>query len=163
MKRMLERIGLKVRFEVLTTPQFLRKYYHPYLDKPPEEQDWDMTVGLYADVYGHTGLSILTNALIEESDTRWIEYDPIYEEMWREMARTVDPVAQEEKIRQMAKYVYERAYWVFIYSPLSLYAVNKEVNFVPQKSTFLRLKETSVADKHWSIRGERSSLRRINR
>jgi hypothetical protein len=43
---------------------------------------------------------------------------------------------------------------LFIYSPLSLYAVNKEVDFVPQKSVFLRLKETSVTDKHWSIRGK---------
>jgi hypothetical protein len=35
-----------------------------------------------------------------------------------------------------------------------LYAVNKEVNFVPQKFGFLRLKETSVTDRHWSISGK---------
>ncbi len=67
------------------------------------------------------------------------------------MARTVDPAAQEEKIRQMVKYLYDRAYVLFIYSPLSLYAVNKEVNFVPQKFRTIRLKETSVTDNHWSI------------
>jgi len=34
-------------------------------------------------------------------------------------------------------------------------AVNKEVNFVPQKRRQLRLKETSVTDNHWSVRAER--------
>ena len=70
------------------------------------------------------------------------------------MAGTVDEAAQDQKMRQMEKYLYDRAYVVFIYSPLNLYAVNKEVNFVPQKSLWLRLKETSVTDKHWSVRGQ---------
>jgi hypothetical protein len=83
---------------------------------------------------------------------RWIEYDPVYEKMWRDMARTVDPKVQEERIRQMVEYIYGLAYSPFIYSPLTLYAVNKEVNFIPQKSLHLKLKETSVTDNHWSIR-----------
>ena len=92
---------------------------------------------------------------VQQGDFRWIEYDPVYEEMWKDMARTVDTDAQEEKIRQIAEYVYDRAYGVFIYSPLTLYAVNKEVNFVPQKFQHMRLKETSVTDKHWSLRAEK--------
>jgi hypothetical protein len=48
----------------------------------------------------------------------------------------------------MAKYVHDHAYRIFIYSPISLYAVNKEVNFVPQKFEFMRLKETSVTNNH---------------
>ncbi len=75
--------------------------------------------------------------------------------MWKDMARTVNTEIQEEKIRQMVKYLYDRAYVVFIYSPLSLYAVNKEVNFVPQKQEMLRLKETSVTESHWSVRAEK--------
>ncbi len=59
------------------------------------------------------------------------------------------------KIRQMVKYLYDRAYALFIYSPLSLYAVNKEVNFVPQKDAHLHIKETSVTDNNWSVRGEK--------
>jgi ABC-type transport system substrate-binding protein len=72
--------------------------------------------------------------------------------MWKDMARTVDEAAQDEKMRQMEQYLYDRAYAVYIYSPMNLYAVNKEVNFVPQKSQTLRLKETSVTDNHWSVR-----------
>jgi peptide/nickel transport system substrate-binding protein len=154
-KTMLERIGLKVRFDVLTFPELWRKYYIPILDKPPDEQDWDIAIAHYADWYGHTGASFLTWDFTEDSEMRWIEYDPVYEKMWKEMARTVDPEAQEERIRRMVQYVYDRGYLLFIYSPLSLYAVNKEVNFVPYKEdSSLRLKETSVTDNHWSVRGK---------
>jgi hypothetical protein len=75
--------------------------------------------------------------------------------MWEDMARTVNTTVQEEKIRQILQYWYDRAYSLTIYSPLALYAVNKEVDFVPQKIGFLPLKETSVSDKHWSVRGQK--------
>ena len=51
--------------------------------------------------------------------------------------------------------IYITAYGLYIYSPITLYAVNKEVNFVPQKLIFFPLKETSVADGHWSLRNEK--------
>jgi len=139
--------------EVLTFAEFLRKTHIPLLDKPPEEQDWDVSLLGPSDWSGHTASSHLVWAT-EQGDWRWNEYDPVYEEMWKDMARTVDPEAQEEKVRQMAKYFYDRAIFAFIYSPLTLYAANKEVNFVPQEFGMLRLKETSVTDSHWSLRAE---------
>jgi len=153
-RRMLERIGLKVRLEVLTWPEYLRKMYIPILDKSPEEQEWDLTINYANDIFGHTGASFLP-WYSEVGEWRWNEYDLVYEKMWKEMARTVDKNAQEEKIRQMVRHLYDRAWDLDIYSPISLYAVNKEVNFVPQKTTFLRLKETSVTDNHWSLRAEK--------
>jgi ABC-type transport system substrate-binding protein len=86
---------------------------------------------------------------------RWNEYDPLYEEMWKDMGTTVDSKAQEEKIREMVKYLYDRVFLIFIYSPLTLYAANKEVSFVPEKFQILRLKETSVTHNHWSVRAEK--------
>ena len=68
------------------------------------------------------------------------------------MAKTVDANAQEEKIRQMVKHWHENVYRLFVYTPLELYAVNKEVNFVPYKYEWLQLKETSVTENHWSLR-----------
>ena len=56
----------------------------------------------------------------------------------------------------MVKYLWDNTYFLVIYFPISLYAVNKEVKFVPQKSTWIRLKETSVTDNHWSLREESS-------
>ena len=151
---MLERIGLKPQVEILTFPEFASRVNIFFLDKPPENTDWDMTIGYYCDWYGYPGLSMLTLGFLEGSWHRWIEYDPVYEEMWRDMAKTVDSDKREEKARDMQQYVYDRAYMLFIYSPINLYAVNKEVSFVAYKNSFLCLKETSVTDKHWSIREE---------
>jgi peptide/nickel transport system substrate-binding protein len=152
MKSMYERIGLKVKLEVFPYVGWLRKIVAPLLDKPAEEQEWDVSVCYNNDYYGHSGASHLVYPYLDLSHIRWIEYDAAYEEMWKDMARTVDEAAQDEKMRQMEQYVYDRAYAVFIYSPLNLYAVNKAVDFVPQKSLYLRLKETSVTDDHWSVR-----------
>jgi peptide/nickel transport system substrate-binding protein len=152
MKRMLERIGLKVKLEVYSWFDWMEKVFGPYMDKPHEEQEWDLSICYIPDDLGHTGTSHLVYPYLEASGIRWIEFDETYEKMWEDMARTVDEEAQDEKMRQMEKYVYDLAYQVFIYSPMSLYAVNKEVNFVPQKSMHLQLKETSVTDNHWSVR-----------
>jgi peptide/nickel transport system substrate-binding protein len=150
--KMLERIDVKVKLEVFTFPEFTRRTVIPILEKPPEEQDWDIAIYCLHDFYGHCGTTFLTWGLIDESDVRWIEYDSVYEKMWKEMALTVNNEEQEEKIRQMVQYIYDRAYYLFIYSPLSLYAVNKEVDFVPHDFSILRLRDTSVTDNHWSIR-----------
>jgi len=153
-KRMLWRIGLKVTLEVLTWPELWRRIFIPMMDKPIEEYEWDIGFSRIGDFFGHTRASFLVWET-DRSDCRCIEYDPVYEKMWEDMARTVDRNAQEEKIRQMVQHAYDRVHWVFIYSPLTLYAVNKEVNFVPQKFLILNLKETSVTDNHWSVRGEK--------
>ena len=65
----------------------------------------------------------------------------------------------ELKMRQLEQYLYDRAYAVFIYSPLNLYAVNKAVNFVPQKALNMRLKESSVTDNHWSVRSKAEGIK----
>jgi peptide/nickel transport system substrate-binding protein len=151
MKTMYERIGLRVKLVVMSYPEWLGKVWAP-TDKEAEAQEWDISVCHNIDTFGHTGAAHLTWPYLDASEVRWIEYDPTYEKMWKDMAATLDEAAQDEKMRQLEQYVYDRAYAVFIYSALSLYAVNKAVNFVPQKDMTLRLKETSVADNHWSVR-----------
>jgi ABC-type transport system substrate-binding protein len=152
--RMLERIGISVELSTLTFPEFLAKWWIPCMGRPPEEQDWDLAIWHFIDWYGNTGASFLTWYLIEGSDCRWTEYDPIYEAMWKKMAQTVDRKAQEQEIKKMARYVHNKAHLLFIYSPLMLYGVNKEVNYIPYNDAHLHLKETSVTENHWSLRGK---------
>jgi peptide/nickel transport system substrate-binding protein len=151
MKTMFERIGLKVKLDVTSYIEWLRKVW-VRSEKEAQAQEWDVSVCYNNDAWGHSGLSHLTYPYLDASDVRWIVYDPTFEGMWKDMARTIDEAAQDEKMRQLDQYVYDRAYAIFIYSALDLYAVNKAVNFVPNKSTSLGLKETSVADNHWSVR-----------
>jgi peptide/nickel transport system substrate-binding protein len=153
-KRMLERIGLKVKVEVGTFPEFLQNIYHPMMKKPPEEQDWDIAIWYLYNTYAHNGMVFLALGLIEDGNMIGMKYDPVYEQMWKDMAKTIDTDLQEEKMRELVRYVYDYAHLLFIYSPLSLYAVNREVNFVPHKFCLLRFKETTVTENHWSIRGK---------
>ena len=55
-------------------------------------------------------------------------------------------------MRQMERHIRDQAYLLFLYTPLELYAVNKEVKLVPHPSGLLRLADTSVTDQHWSVR-----------
>jgi peptide/nickel transport system substrate-binding protein len=152
--KMLKRLNMEVKISILTWGEFLGKIYAPMLDKPPEKQEWDIAIVNNHDWYAHTGATLLTWGFLERGRMRWINYDSLYEQMWEDMARIVDEKAQKEKIMQIASYLHDKCYRVAIYSPLALYTVNKEVNFVPQKWYYLRLKETSVTENHWSIRAK---------
>jgi len=152
--KMLQRVGLSVTVDLFSSSELQRKIYFPRIDKPPEEQEWDIVILYGQDYYGNTAATFLSWPFLEESNYRWIEYDRDYETMWKDISRTIDRRTQQAKIRGAVKYLYDRADALFIYSPISLYAVNGEVNLVPQKCGLLRLKETSVTDNHWSLRGK---------
>jgi hypothetical protein len=64
----------------------------------------------------------------------------------------VDQERQQEVIRQMERHTRDQAYFLFLYNPIALYAVNKAVEFVPYVSTILNLAETRVTAEHWSVR-----------
>ncbi len=51
----------------------------------------------------------------------------------------------------MERHISEDAYYLFLYQPIGLTAVNKGVEYVPYP-TFLLLAETSVTEGHWSVR-----------
>lgn len=152
--RMLERIGLKVSTELLSPGKLYERVFVTLSRDPPEKQDWDCAIRYTEDWAGHTGISFLYSGLLDAGGMRWIQYDPVYEKMWSDMSSTVDNDDREERIRQMVQYIYDNAYTIPIYAPLTLYAVNKEVNFVPYKNGWLNLRETSVTDNHWSLAGE---------
>jgi peptide/nickel transport system substrate-binding protein len=90
----------------------------------------------------------------EFSDTRWAEFDETYENTLKDLGTTVIADEQRQKLQQMEKYLYDQALAVFIYSPFTLFAVNRAVDFVPQRSEWLRLKDTSVTKNHWSRGGK---------
>jgi len=45
---------------------------------------------------------------------------------------------------------------VFLPTPNSVYAVNKEVVFKPGRSAFVYLRDIEVTDHHWSVRGKKA-------
>jgi ABC-type transport system substrate-binding protein len=65
---------------------------------------------------------------------------------------TVDRERQQRLIGQMERHTRDQAYFLFLYNPIALYAVNQAVEFVPYVSTILKLTETGVTTQHWSVR-----------
>jgi ABC-type transport system substrate-binding protein len=70
----------------------------------------------------------------------------------------VDGERQQELMRQMERHTRDQAYFLFLYNPIALYAVNKAVEFVPYAATILNLAETSVTDQHWSVRKQGAAV-----
>jgi hypothetical protein len=52
----------------------------------------------------------------------------------------------------MERHTSAHAYFLFLYNPIQLFAVNKAVEFVPHVTTEVGLAETSVSEQHWSVR-----------
>jgi hypothetical protein len=70
----------------------------------------------------------------------------------------VEPAKQDALIQQLEEHAHDRAYFLFLYQPIGLYAANKAVRFVPHNGIgLLNLAETSVTDQHWSVRKAASS------
>ena len=82
----------------------------------------------------------------------WVIEQPALRQLREQVLRTLDQENQQALIRQMERHTFEQAYFLFLYNPIQLYAVNKAVAFVPHVSTRLILTETSVTDQHWSVR-----------
>jgi peptide/nickel transport system substrate-binding protein len=58
----------------------------------------------------------------------------------------------------MERHTHDQAYFLFLYNPIQLYAVNKAVEFVPYVTTILKLAETSVTEQHWSVRKQKAAI-----
>jgi hypothetical protein len=58
----------------------------------------------------------------------------------------------------MERHTHDQAYFLFLYNPIALYAVNKAVEFVPHMPTLLGLTEVSVTEQHWSVRKQGAAV-----
>src|SRR5215510_5467177 len=85
----------------------------------------------------------------------WVHEEPELRQLYEEVLRTVDRERQQALIRRMERHTHDQAYFLFLYNPIQLYAVNKAVEFVPYVTTILNLAETAVTEQHWSVRKEK--------
>jgi hypothetical protein len=76
MKRMYERIGLKVELEVFTYRDWVQKILTPS-DERTQKKDWNVSVCYNNDSYGHSGSAHLVYPYLEASGVRWTEYDRV--------------------------------------------------------------------------------------
>jgi peptide/nickel transport system substrate-binding protein len=149
--KMLEQVGLNLELQILDTTAFNRKTFLSSLEQPPEEQTWDIALASAGDVNNFPVYQLYhDHALGGSSD--WVSEEPELRRLYELVLGTVDRERQQTLIRQMERHTRDQAYFLFLYNPIQLYAVNKAVEFVPYVTTRLILTETSVTDQHWSVR-----------
>jgi peptide/nickel transport system substrate-binding protein len=155
--KMLEQAGFTVDLQVLDAVAFNRKTVLSHLDQPPEQHTWDIALTAHLDIQNFP-LFNLYGWFALDGPYDWVQEQPELRQLYEQVLRTVDRERQQGLIRQMERHARDQAYFLFLYNPIALYAVNKAVEFVPYVSTILKLDGTAVTEQHWSVREEKSAL-----
>lgn len=93
------------------------------------------------------------NAYIRDGYYDWVQEAPEFNRLYAELIGTRNRYRQLALVRQMERHIQEQASFLFLYAPLELYAVNKNVQFTPQgRELTLSLTDLAVTDQHWSVR-----------
>jgi ABC-type transport system substrate-binding protein len=148
--KMLEQVGLKVDVQMLDAAAYNRKTFLSHLDEPAEQQQWDIALASSGDVLN---FPVLQGYHVYALDGHWdwVLEQPELRQLREGVLGTVDREHQQRLIRQMERHSHNQAYFLFLYKPIQLFAVNKAVEFVPYVGT-LNLAETGVTEHHWSVR-----------
>jgi len=154
--KMLDQVGFQVERQMLDPVVYNQKTERGHLGQPVEQQAWDIALELQQDLANFpVFMPYNTHALGGNLD--WGLEKPELHRLYEQGLRTVDREQQQALIRQMERHTHDQAYFLFLYSPIQLYAVNKAVQFVPHVTGRLIFGETAVTDEHWSVRKEKAT------
>ena len=154
--KMLEQGGFQVTRELLTPDAYNRRTHLGHLEQPAEQQTWDIAlVGRVNRL--NLPIELLYHVLALDGYHDWVVEQPELHQLNEQALRTADAERQQAVIRQMERYTRDQAYFLFLYNPIKLYAVNKAVEFVPYISTIVNLTETGVTEEHWSVRKQKAA------
>jgi peptide/nickel transport system substrate-binding protein len=153
--KMLEQVGFTVALQILDGDAFNRKTHLGNLEQPPEDQAWDIALMAYSDLINFPVFQVYRSFALD-GPWNWGIADAKLRQLHDAVLQTIDRKQQQAFIRQMERHTHDQAYFLFLYNPIQLYAVNKAVTFVPYV-TMLNLAETGVAEQHWSVRKEKAS------
>ena len=155
--KMLEQVGLTVTLTMLDSAAYTRKTFLSHLEQPPEQQSWDIALISGSDTLNFP-VYILYNYFALDGPYDWVHEEPDLQSFYQQVLHTVEREAQRGLIHQMERHTAEHAYFLFLYNPIQLYAVNKAVVFVPYVNTRLILAETTVTEQHWSVRKQKAGV-----
>jgi peptide/nickel transport system substrate-binding protein len=149
--KMLAQGGFRVDLQLLDSVAYNGKTRLSDLEQPAEQQAWDIALRSQADILNFPPFEFYDSLALGGPMDWGIQSQDLWQ-LREHVLRTVDREQQQGLIRQMERYTSAQAYFLFLYNPIQLYAVNKAVEFVPYVSTLLNLDATSVTEQHWSVR-----------
>jgi len=123
----------------------------------PEKQTWDIALTSYFDDLNFPPYLFYSDLVID-GYMDWVSEEPELRQLHEQVLGTVDREKQQTLIRQMERHTRDQAYFLFVYNPIKLYAVNKAVDFVPYMTTDLILVETAVTGQHGSLRRQKATM-----
>jgi peptide/nickel transport system substrate-binding protein len=147
---MLEQAGFTVDLQVLDTVTFQRQTRLTEVDHLPEQRTWDIALQSAPDQLNFPPF-LLYHAFALDGPYDWVSEQSELRQLYEQVLRLVDHEGQQALIQQMERHTHGQAYFLFLYNPMQLYAVNKSVAFIPHTTTLLGLTGTSVAETHWSV------------
>ncbi len=150
--KMLEQAGFTVDLQMLDATAFNRKVLLSALDQQPAQQAWDIALLSSIPDTQNFPVYLLYRTYALDGPYDWLGEQPALRQLYDQVLGTVDRARQQTLIRQMERHTRDQAYFLFLYNPILLYAVNNAVHFVPYANGILNLSETSVTEQHWSIR-----------
>ena len=151
--KMLEQVGLTVDLQMLDAATYTAKTNLGRLEQPPEQQPWDIALRSFLDELNFPAFKVYQIFALDGAND-WVDEAPELRQLYEQVVSAVDGEQQQRLIRQMERHTHDQSYFLFLYNPIGLYAVNKGVEFVPHVTTLLDLTEVSVTDQHWSVRQE---------
>jgi peptide/nickel transport system substrate-binding protein len=155
--KMLEQVGLTVDLQMLDAATYTAKTTLGHLDQWPEQQRWDIALRSTVDTTGATALWLYSVFALGGAND-WVGEAPELHQLYEQVSFAADGAQQQRLIRQLERYTHDQAYFLFLYNPIALYAVNKAVEFVPHMPTLLGLTEVAVTEQHWSVRQQGAAV-----
>jgi mono/diheme cytochrome c family protein len=148
---MLERVGLTVDLQILDDVAFQQQTRRSAVDHAPAQHTWDIAIQSALDFLNFPPL-LLYHLFVLDGPYDWVSEQPELRQLYAQVLRVVDRERQQALIQQMERHTHDQAYFLFLYNPAQLYAVNKAVTMLPPVTTLLDLAGTSLTAAHWSAR-----------
>jgi peptide/nickel transport system substrate-binding protein len=156
--KMLEQGGFRVDFQVLDPVTYGQKTAISYLEQSPEQQTWDIALASNVPDVANFPVYMIYHNFALDGQFDWVLEQPELRQLYEQVLGTVHREQQQALLRQMERHTRDQAYFLFLYNPIKLFAVNKAVEFVPYINTMLNLSETSVTEQHWSVRKQKATV-----
>lgn len=155
--KMLEQVGLTVDLQLLDQVAYNQQVDVSALAQPSTSQTWDIALTAWPDGMNFPVFQLYHNFALDGPND-WVVEQPELRRLYEQALRTVDRDQQQELIRQIERHTRDQAYFLFLYNPIKLYAVNKSVAFEPYVTGYLTFAETGVTEQHWSVRKQKTAV-----
>lgn len=152
---MLSEAGFIPEIVPLGIDELIRKFQLFNLDRPIEEQDWDLCFIWLTNITYHPYFDVYKRYFDKEGYIRWIETDNDLQRLIDRAGRETDQTRQDLLLRQCEALVHRKAYVCGHFFYADTFAVNEKILVSPGlKDLRFLLREIELVPDHWSLRHE---------